>query len=160
MPIPAIAAIGGLASKAALGAKGIWAGGGAFGKLMMLLFGYDIAKDTLGFTGEKLGIIGSERGIKEKQLELAGKQMGMQTSMGKREEARADKLMNQLLQEKGRERRQSSRESTRKDIRSSQDQQNQMAMTMLMALAEMQNAQSRTASRPSQSTMSMMSLMR
>ena len=154
MPLP-IAALGGLAAKGAMGAKGLWAGSGPFMKLMALMFGYDIAKDTLGAA---TGL--TERGTQKMQVELAGKQMDMQASMGRREEERTDKLIRQLTRENEKKYLREEKASARQDVRNIQAEQNEMAMAMVMALSQLGQEQSQIATRPRPSRASMLHLMR
>jgi hypothetical protein len=86
--------------------------------------------------------------------------MELAAAVGKREEARTDKLMRQLLGEKEKEHLRTEKTRTSKDIRASQERQNEMAMAMLMALSNFQGRQAETLSGPRPSTASMLSLMR
>jgi len=155
MPIPAIAAIGGGIAKGASLAKGAMAGLGGMEKLMLLLFGGDIALKGLG---QLTGL--NEYGTQKAQVDLAGKQVGMQAGMGRREEARTDKLMRQLMRENEKKYDRSERTSLKQSNMELQSQQNEMAMAILMAISGMNSQQAEIGSRPRPSTGSMLSMMR
>jgi hypothetical protein len=101
-----------------------------------------------------------EIGTQRIGLGLQGKQLEAAAGMGRRAEARSDKMIKKLLahqdkrylQERGRESQQA--------LRSSQEQENEMAMTMIMALAGLNQQSTQTASRPPIPKMSMLNLMR
>ena len=105
-------------------------------------------------TGSKK--LGTERmalGLQKKQVEAAA-------GMGRREEHRTDKLTKQLLEHEDKLSRRSESRMERADLRGSQEQENQMMMSMIMALSGMNQQATNVASQPPPSRMSMMGLMR
>ena len=102
----------------------------------------------------------SQIATQRKGLKLTGQQATLAAAMGRREEARADKMIERLLAERekeyGRERGRESREA----LRASESEEAQLAMTLMMALSQMSQQASQASSRPPPSRMSMLSLMR
>jgi len=100
--------------------------------------------------------IGTERmalGLQKKQVEAAA-------GMGRREEGRADRLTKQMLEHEDKLSRREDSRAERASLRDSQEQENQMMMSMVMALSGMNQQMTNTASQPPPSRMSMMGLMR
>lgn len=137
------------------GIKGVGAGIKSLSliqKLLLAFFGTTTALDYL----ETRGGLGVERA----KVGLGGRQMELAAAVGKKEEARTEKLMRRLFREEEKRYLRGEKAETRADIRASQEKQNQMAMAMLMALSNLQRQQAEIASRPAPSTASMLSLMR
>ena len=156
MPLP-IAAIGGLAAKASpwLVKGGALAAKHPFMALMSLMFGYDVSKDLLGAA---TGL--TPYGTQKKQIELSGKQMGMQVAMGRKEEARTDKLIKRLIAEQERRETRTEKRQATEDIRAGHERQMEMTLATMMALSGLQEQQGRLASKAPPSMASMLSLMR
>jgi hypothetical protein len=146
-----IAALGALAAKGGMAAKGIWAGMN-LNKLMMLLFGGQMAMDAMGGVG-KYALGG-------KQVGLGGKQMEMQVGLGRREEARTDELIRRLERENQKQYLRGERSKAQERVSSSADRDTQMAMSMIMALSGLQQEETQIANRRGPSSASMLGLMR
>jgi hypothetical protein len=146
---------GPLIPAAVAGLKGAGAAIKGWPLMTKLLAAYFGTTTALDFMESQAGM-----GVEKAKIGLGGKQMELAAAVGKREEARTDKLMRQLLGEKEKEHLRTEKTRTSKDIRASQERQNEMAMAMLMALSNFQGRQAETLSGPRPSTASMLSLMR
>ena len=126
------------------------------GLLMALIFGgAQLGSSVLELiTGSKK--IGTEQmalGLQKKQVEAAA-------GMGRREEYKTDRLTDRIIEHESKLSRQTGSRMERAELRDSQSQENQMMMSMIMALSGMNQQATNIASQPPISRMSLMGMMR
>jgi len=148
MAIPLLAGAAGLGKAALTGLGGM----STFSKILMALMGGQFLQSTMESKGRQ-DISKAQIGLQKRQIESQG-------DMGRREEARTDKLMRQLLGEKEKNLLREERTGLKQDLMRGEERQSQMAMAMLMSLMSAQDDEAEIMSGPRPSTASMLSLMR
>ena len=148
MIAPLLAGAAGLGKAALTGLGGM----STFNKILMALMGGQFLQSTMESKGRQ-DISKAQIGLQKRQIESQG-------DMGRRKEARTDKLMRQLLGEKEKNLLREERTGLKQDLMRGEERQSQMAMAMLMSLMSAQDDEAEIMSGPRPSTASMLSLMR